>query len=326
MKKPTFISIIILIILLITITLEGINYKIITTSFTDDGTEILYYNNDKLVNKEHFTINQVEDTFNNGEVLIDSYSGELIDVNNISKKFNTYINPVDYINLNNSIYILHNEGINAFSIKEYSDNYELNLSTEVFKGYPRNFILYENLFYVLANEYDDESNRTVKLYIIDPNKLNYIDEIIIKDQTFGFYADEKEGNIDIYGNKSEVTKHLALSTYNLKEKKLYDFIEFNTKAIWVDKVLEIENKKYIVNSLSVIVLDNKNEITQTLKVKNKNIIDCGYYEKKEKFIILAGNYETEEYEVLTCDKNLKLLKQIKLEIDSRRPINIIVDN
>lgn len=51
-----------------------------------------------------------------------------------------------------------------------------------------------------------------------------------------------------------------------------------------------------------------------------------FFVVKEKFIILAGNYETEEYEVLTCDKNLKLLKQIKLEIDSRRPINIIVDN
>lgn len=326
MKKFAFISIIILILLLFTINLEVVNYKIITTSFTDDGTEVLYYNNDKLINKEYFTINEVEGTFNNGEVLIDSYSGELIDVNDISKKFNTYINPVDYINLNNSIYILHNEGVNAFSIKEYSDNYELNLSTKVFKGYPMNFILYENLFYILANEYDDESNRTVKLYIIDPNRLNYIDEIIIKDQTFGFYIDEKEGNIDIYGNKSEDTKYLALSTYNLKEKKLYDLIEFNTKAIWVDKVLKIENKKYIVNSLSIIVLDNRNEITKTLKVKNKNIIDCGYYEKKERFIILAGNYETEEYEVLTYDKNLKLLKQVKLEIDSRRPTNIIVDN
>ncbi|MBN4050716.1 MAG: hypothetical protein COA82_11225 [Alkaliphilus sp.] len=327
MRKNIFImSILLIILLLINSNSVEVYYSVIATSFSDKETDISYYENENLIKKEHYRIGGIEKTYNNGKVLISKYSNELIDLNIRPEKFYVYKNPVDYLYFENGIYILHNEGVNSFSLKKYSEDYDIVLSSKIFKGYPMNFVAHHGLFYVLANVYDDVSNRTVKLYVVDSNKLEYVKEIIVKNQTFGFYVEENNNVLKIYGNKNEDTMFLALSEYNVERNKMSNSIEFDEKALWVDEVIRIKEIKFIVNTFSVIVLNEKNEIIRTLKLEDRAIIDCEYDSREKIFIVLAGNYQKGEFEVLTYDKNLTMLSKFKLYSGSRRPTDIVIIN
>lgn len=125
-------------------------YKIITTSFQGDGTTILKYENNRLISSDYLNINEVKNTYNNGNLLMGTGIGELVDFTKSYRPIDIYPFATDYLRYDNSAYILHKDGT-GFTIKKYSGSYEVELSSEKIKGLPRNFVVYDDLIYVLAN-------------------------------------------------------------------------------------------------------------------------------------------------------------------------------
>lgn len=129
---------------------------------------------------------------------------------------------------------------------------------------------------------------------------------------------ENEGVIEVYGHNNENSKYLALSTYDIEKNKLDKTNKVNDLVIyedvmWIDKVFKVDDKKYIVNSLSILVLDKENKLIQTVKVDKSTIVDCEYDKKENQFIVLSKNYN-----ILIYDNQFKLLEENKFKRYSRK--------
>jgi hypothetical protein len=177
---------------------------------------------------------------------------------------------------------------------------------------------------ILANIYDENDNRTVGIYEIDINTLEVKIFTELEKLTYGFFMEKYHNNLVVYGNSNEAKKDLTVYTYNLSNRKTTLRINSNHKAMWVNRVINLNDKKVILNSYSIISMtkDYKN-----LKVEyndDSTLIDIVYDKDKGVFYLLKGYYEERIFEVIILDKNFSEINRIKLKNKDTIPTKIFL--
>lgn len=303
------------------------SFKVLATDYVNDITEIYTYRGNHLVNKDVYQIGGVEIINNNKneKVMFNKYGNELITIANQKvKNFKIKKNPLQIEKFNNKNFALHNEGINSFQLQVYDNNYNVTNQSIKTDGYARNFIIINNLIYVLANKYDLEQNRTVGVYVFNLTTLETLHFTEMEELTFGFHMEKFGDTIEIYGNSSEVKKDLTTYSLNIKNFESKLIIKSDIPVIWVSKILKIDGYNIILNNYSIISIDN----SKNIKVEYKNdqtLIDFEYDEKKRVFYLLSGDFATKKFQVQKLNQKFELIETIYLNENNKTPTDLILE-
>lgn len=240
------------------------------------------------------------------------------------KKYVVKYNPVQ-LKLNESKdkhFMLHNEGINLFSISTYDNNFDVLLESDAHSGYAQNFIINNNKIYVLANVYKKGGDRKVGIYTLDIDNLEVLSFTEIKGLTFAFYVRKTNDNtLKIYGNSSEKAKDTTIYTYNLSNKRTNLVVQSDIKTMWVSKVFDIDNKEIILNDFSIISLDENNKIKVEFQ-NNETLIELEYDKEGEIYYLLSGDIRQNKFSVSKLNNNFKVIERLPLETKDKVPTDL----
>lgn len=220
--------------------------SVLCTNYDLETSSIYNFKNGKSKNHKDYNIGNINGLFdsNNKYILFDTYGSKLLVDNKVNiNEYEIKYNPVQIYEYNGLNYILHNDTINKFSITIYDSNFKIKLNSSFLEGFAQNFFIKDNFIYIISNVYNDNLNRTVKLYILDLNTLNFINSIEIQDMTFAFYINFNNEKIYIYGNEFEEELNLSICVYNIKDN-IQNTTTYDKKAMWVKNVLFINDYIY----------------------------------------------------------------------------------
>ncbi|KPN96086.1 hypothetical protein [Lysinibacillus sp. ZYM-1] len=250
-------KLIIFVVILATILIFGysqrkkIDFAILATSYSEDSTSLYNYNNNnKLVDEYIYSIGGVEKLYFHKEgkgLIYDSYGEQLITINNEkTKEYKIKHDPIQLEQTKNGQVILHNDNL-GFDVSIYNDDFKVMQQSEKLPGNAQNFIIKNDIVYVLSVLYDKNSKRTVGIYSLDINSLKVIELIEIPGLTFAFYLREMNGVLEIYGNKNEEAKDLTIYTHDISNKKTNLIVNTDIPVMWISKVIG-EYKIFCVNN------------------------------------------------------------------------------
>lgn len=299
--------------------------SVLCTNYDLETSAIYNFKNGKSKNHKDYSIGNINGLFNsdNKYILFDTYGTKLLVDNKVNiNEYSVKYNPVQIYEYNKLNYILHNDTINKFSITTYDSNFIVKLNSYIFEGFAQNFFIKDNFIYIISNVYNDNLERTVKLYILDSNTLNFINSIDIQDMTFAFYMNFNNDKIYIYGNQSEEKLNLSLCVYNLKDS-IQNTTIYDKKAMWVKNVLFINDYIYILNDFSIIILDKNFNIKKEFSIDNYIFIDFYYNKSISQFVVLTGNYSSDEYKIIKLNNDLNIQDSFSINTDSKIPIKLI---
>lgn len=328
MKKNYYFYILILLIFIPIFYMFNYNsdkISVLCTNYDLETSAVYNFKNGKSKNHKDYNIGNINGLFNsdNKYILFDTYGTKLLVDNKVNiNEYSVKYNPVQIYEYNELNYILHNDTINKFSITTYDSNFNVKLNSSLLEGFAQNFFIKDNFIYIISNVYNDNLERNVKLYILDSNTLNFINSIDIQDMTFAFYINFNNDKIYIYGNQSEEKLNLSLCVYNLKNG-LQNTTTYDKKAMWVKNVLFINDYIYILNDFSIIVLDKNLNIKQEFTIDNSTFIDFYYNKSISQFVVLTGNYSSDEYKIIKLSNDLDIQDSFSINTDSKIPIKLI---
>ncbi|MFK5708097.1 hypothetical protein [Lysinibacillus boronitolerans] len=195
--------------------------------------------------------------------------------------------------------------------------------SEKLPGNAQNFIIKNDIVYVLSVLYDKNSKRTVGIYSLDINSLKVIELIEIPGLTFAFYLREMNGVLEIYGNKNEEAKDLTIYTHDISNKKTNLIVNSDIPVMWISKVIDTDKKEIILNDYSIVSLD-KYKIPKVEFENNKTLIDMEYRESDKSFYVLSGDFEKNEFEVDKLNENFDIIESIPLSIEEKKPTDLLL--
>lgn len=326
--KGSSIVVIIIIVCIILVNINKNQYYVVYTSYSDNGSNIVEYNNDNVVDDKFYNISntgKIEIDSVKNPILINKFANEIMDVGN--KDINQYyvnLNPIQLVPRGNLNYMLFNTAINQFKLTSYSSTYKEIKSSNKKTGFARNFFIYKGELYVLANIYTEEK-RQVVIYVIDINNFDTkqvlkIDENLM---TYAFYMNRVEECIFIYGNKTEREKNLFIYKYDLN-KCVEDGTAYSEKVMWVKKIINTKRANYLINDFSVIQFNKEYNIINKLFEKD-TFIDFEYKESTNELYVLCGDYNKKQFYILIVDENLKIRKRIPIKyLKDKVPVDLIL--
>lgn len=302
------------------------SFKVLTTDYVKDITEVYTYRGNHLVNKDVYQIGGVEIINNNKneKVIFNKYGNELITIANQKiKNFKIKENPLQIEKIDNKNFALHNVGINSFQLQVYDNHYnQINQSIKT-GGYARNFIIINNLIYVLANKYDLEQNRTVGVYAFDLTTLEMLHFTEMEELTFGFHMEKFGNTIEVYGNSSEFKQDLTTYSLNIENLETNLIYKSDIPVMWVSKSVKIDSYKIILNNYSIISIDNKKNI-KVEYMNDQTLIDLEYDKKNKVFYLLSGDFETKKFQVQKLNQRFELIETIFLN-ENRTPTDLVIE-
>jgi hypothetical protein len=319
-----------LIAVLIVLTLMGVSinpknsFTIVASSYVDSSTSLYNYKGKNLVETSTYPIGGVESIdYNNNRLMFNRYGDKVISNKNDDefKLYKVKANPQQIEKYKEKQYILYNEGVNLFSISIYDNDYNILKSSGNFSGYARNYLINNDIIYVLANVYEQNLNRSVGVYAIDIASLEVLSFTELEGLTFGFYMERFNNEIEIYGNSNEEAQDLAIYTYDLVDLKTNLLVKSDIKAMWVNKVIVVDNKKIILNQYSIISLDESGTLKKEF-INKGSFIDFEYDKSDEIYYVLIGDFEDSVFEVLKLKKNFEVIERIPLAVGDKTPTDL----
>lgn len=306
---------------------DGIDFRVLATSYSENSTSLYNYSDKTLIETENFHVGGVEDIIyddKENRIIYDKYGDQLMVIEkDIIKKYKVKNNPLEFINHDEEQYILHNGNL-EFSISKYNTEFEKLIESEKIPGFAGNFIIYNDIIYALTNVYDENSNRTVTIYTLNKNTLRVLDLIEVKGLTFGFYIREVNGDINIYGNSNEEKKDLSIYKYQLANNKLKLLVNADIRTMWVSKVIDINKKEILLNEYSIISID-ENNIPKLEFSNNQTLIDLEYNKAKKFYYLLSGDFYKNQFEVHKLNSNFDIIESKSLNLDNKKPTNLLLD-
>lgn len=291
-------------------------FQIVATSYESDTTTISSYKKNDSYERLEFEIGGVENYDEKNSIMFDKYGDKLITISpvNESKEYIIEENPMQISEYNGFSYILHNEGINSFSIKIYDKDYTPVKTSEIIDGFARNFLVIDDILYILANNYDEENNRSVLIYQVSMNDLTIKSFIEIPTLTYGFYIREnKNKKIEIYGHENEETKYLTISLVDIKTSALENTYKTDIPSMWVSKVIDLDDEKIIFNSFSIIKWDANNQFKEVFSSSTASLIDLEYNQTSEIYYLLLGDHEKNDFKINKLNSTFEVTEEIELK-------------
>lgn len=80
---------------------------------------------------------------------------------------------------------------------------------------------------------------------------------------------------------------------------------------------------YILNDFSIIRLDKNLNIKQEFTINKSTFIDFYYNKSISQFVVLTGNYSSDEYKIIKLNNNLDIQDSFSINTDSKIPIKLI---
>lgn len=304
------------------------DFTVLSTNYLDKKTDIQTYHNNSLVGYTSFPIGGVE-TIEYDDVdqfIFDKYGDELLEIeNNITKNHKIKMEPLFLEKYKDNIYALHNEGINSFSLAIYDHEFNSIDNSEEIPGFARKFVITGELIHVLANVYEQDGNRTVGIYTFDFENLRLKNFTELEELTYGFYIENNNGELVIYGNSDEKKKDLVVYSINLNSGEKTLRVKSENKVMWVSKVLNLDNQKIMLNNFSIISMGIDFKNITVVYANDKTLIDFEYDEVNKIFYLLSGNPEEDTFEVVILDRNFSELKKYPLEFEDTIPKDILLN-
>ncbi|MCM3744266.1 hypothetical protein M3193_08935 [Sporosarcina luteola] len=178
---------------------------------------------------------------------------------------------------------------------------------------------------MLTNVYEEDGNRTVGIYTLDTENLLLKNFTELEDLTYGFYLENNNGELVIYGNSNEDEKDLTVYSIDLNTGKKTLRVKSENKAMWVSKVLNIDKQKIILNNFSIITMSDNFENLKVAYANNRTLIDFEYDVVNKEFYLLSGDPEENTFEVVILDESFLELKKYKLEFEDTIPKDILLN-
>jgi len=329
MKRLILISFIIIIALLSACTTEESqkDYKIITTTYSEQESHLLEFSNGKMTNDKTYDLRGLEFYSNRNDLLLYSaYDNKVINAHT-SESFDIPYNPYDMIDDGNEKIIVHRNGIDKdnfgiYNIIRYDENFNIIKKSADLTGVPNKILYYDNQILVLNNRRDEKQNRWTEVSVFDDENLTLIDEWIIDDMIYGFDLKIHNDDLSIFGHNSLENENLYIATLALKNSD-ENFMEFDQSVMWITDCFYKDELLYIVNEYSVIVINSDNKIDSVFETE-MSIIDF-HYVNEDLIYILHGDYDKHVFEVFTTNSSFEIIDEYPIIDIDTKPTRIVVD-
>ena len=302
---------------------KAYDYKIIATSYSEERTEVIAYNDNLVVEVQEYIINGVERYIElNDEYIYSETDSKIINASN-NQSFDISWGPVDILEDNNgNNVIIHKNSVFGFFVKRYDEEFNITYSSDNIPGIAEQALFFENEIYVLSVVYDSSNNRHVTIYIINPDTFDVEEEILVSDLTMGFYFEVNQEELTIYGHQNENSDYLGISIYDIETKQIIT-TEITEDVMWINNIYHTDDSTFITNQYSVIKLNQHSEVVATYE--SDSVIKDFAYVSENEIYILQAEYSSHLYEMVKVDSNFEIIETTELDFDGLRPTKIIID-
>lgn len=255
------------------------SYSYLTTSYSTEKTVMVSYTGE--INQteiDTFTVKCVEKIYDLeiGRLLADKYGNKALlltegEPSSQNIEFE-YFNICDVVEYDNYIYVLFSPSLNTAKIVKYDVNFNPIDESKELQGDPRNIVIYDDTIYLLANDYSDNSRKSI-ISSISIEEMGQTNSVTIDSLVFVFHLVFHDGDLIAYGNTEEDNFSFGLSVFNTNLEEI-DTRRYNYPALWVRKSITYSDYWFVLNDVSIIKLDQAYETIDIYQKADYIMVDA----------------------------------------------------